>query len=193
MMARVYEEARLCHGIVLNENTVVAPATCVNNVPVEAVGFERNSFESFTDNSIAITNVELHPQFDSSAIQNEHPLENNIALLRLVNPINFRESAEIQPACLAQLDSKRVHPQPVLLASGLGNNWPDRSYHNALELHSNGAGARSQQREYKRVGFTQSQILRAASIQSSSPLCTRDIGTPLHLLVNGNNGKHFLV
>jgi hypothetical protein len=190
MLDGVRGSVHLCHGIVLNEQTVMTLATCVTQRKPEAIGFGRNRIESYKSDLIRVSEVHIHPDFDLTKVEADVPVENNVALLRLSSRINFKMASAISPACLTHLSTRRVHPEPQLIASGLSNDGPKNSNLTTFEAQASSALLPRKQQTYKQLWNSRPQILRAGVMSESSPLCSRDQGTPLHVLQKTSKGNY---
>lgn len=112
----------VCHGVVLNENTILTAASCLPiDEEYDQVKIKYNGIEE----PKSVHNVTFHPGFKASS---DYSFVNDIALVHMKEKLNFTEAKTVKPACLA---TEHVKNYGQISAVGQGSTT-------AIEIDENG-------------------------------------------------------
>ncbi|XP_046388518.1 clotting factor G beta subunit-like [Ischnura elegans] len=102
-----YEEEFICSGVLVSPRVVLTAAQCVQEIPVSQIKVrlgewdilneDKNPFEPYTSVDVPVSKKYLNTE---SRILSE---AYNLAILKLVVPINFDEYPHVAPICLPQI------------------------------------------------------------------------------------------
>jgi hypothetical protein len=188
---RLKADQHVCHGVVVNEWTVLTAASCLMSGK-EPIGIGQGSTRvSVYDNGLKrishqIVKVGYYQQLNTG----DEYTQSDLAIVKLASPFSFNESSPIRPACFNLDDNRQL--KGSLSSVGLGRtvrmmHRGSSSYPEGIEdlMHSLKALQFKDVSLERKVCTNHEHLMCMESLNSEGAVCDGDEGTPLHLTNQG--------
>lgn len=184
-------EQHFCHGIVINEWTVMTAASCLmaGKEPI-GIGKGQTRLEAYDGGLTRVLEQIVHiGAYHKQNVPNGYT-QSDLAIVKLYSPLSFTPDSPVRPACL-NLKASHIH-HGSLSAAGLGRAFPQTIYKGMIIpqkiedlMHTIKRMQFKDISQQRKSCVDHEELMCLESINSSVAICDGDFGTPLHHTMQG--------